>query len=197
MDLVYSSTSFVFAKPSGLGAAFTEVDLSFDPGTVSPFEDERIRDKYCACIIPFYKCVFSIICLRLPFTAFEIEVLQHLSMTHSQLHHSCWVYMRFYQYWCEYANGRPYVLLFLHPSKFLYDLTSQTRCSKLIRLKLIIHGFEPLPELPPFEDKFFLELPPFEDRFFLVAPVSPEAHLAICDIGNEVDNKCVGMFSKY
>lgn len=66
MDHVYSSTVYAFSKPNGLDNAFTKVILSSDQGTLSPFEDERMCDKYDGCINPFYECVFSAMGLRLP-----------------------------------------------------------------------------------------------------------------------------------
>lgn len=65
MDPVYSSTTSIFSKQYGLEGAFTEVGLSSDWGTMSPSEDERICDKYGACVIPFYDCAFSLMGIRL------------------------------------------------------------------------------------------------------------------------------------
>lgn len=53
MDHVYSSTVYTFARLGDLDNAFTEVGLSSDYGTLSPFENKRIGDKYGGCAIPF------------------------------------------------------------------------------------------------------------------------------------------------
>lgn len=96
MELIYSSNVFAFAEAGGLDDTFTEVGSSSNRGSLSLFEQERICDKYGGGIIPFYGCVFSTLGLRLPFTIFEIEDLKHLSMAPSQLHPTCWAYIKVY-----------------------------------------------------------------------------------------------------
>lgn len=123
---------------------------------------------------------------RLTFNFFEIEVLKHLVIAPLQLHPSSWVYMRLYQYWCKYVNGRPSVFLFLHLFKFLYDSASKIRGRRLLCLKPATYRFESL-----------LEFPPFEDHFFLVTPVNPEAHAAIFYVNNIVEHKCANLFSNW
>lgn len=44
----------------------------------------------------FYECNFSTTGLRLSFIVFEIEVQEHLVIAPSQLHPTCWVYMKVY-----------------------------------------------------------------------------------------------------
>lgn len=83
MDPIYPSIASAFSRQCGFFDAFTEVCLSFERGTMSPSEDERIHEKYGTCVIPFYECVSSTTGLRLAFTAFKIEVLKHLVMVPS------------------------------------------------------------------------------------------------------------------
>lgn len=52
--------------------------MSFDWGIKIPSQDKRLCDKYNACVIPFYECDFSIMDLHLPFSSFEVDVLNHL-----------------------------------------------------------------------------------------------------------------------
>lgn len=89
VDPIYSSIVFVVAKTCGLDNAFTKVVMSSNWGILSPFENNIICDKYGACAIPFYECTFSTMCLCLPFTAFEVEVMRHFSMTLLQIHPTC------------------------------------------------------------------------------------------------------------
>lgn len=89
MDLVYSSITSVFAKPGSLDDVFIQVGLSSDWGIMMPSYDERIYDKYDACVIPFYACTFSTMGIRLPLTVFKVDVLNHLAMTLAQVHPSC------------------------------------------------------------------------------------------------------------
>lgn len=48
---------------------YTKVGLSFDLGIRNLSYDERVYDKYGACVIPIYEWALSITGLRLPFTA--------------------------------------------------------------------------------------------------------------------------------
>lgn len=81
MGLVYSSTAYVFTTPGGLYQAFTKVSLPSDWETMSPYEYERICEKYGACIIPFYEYVFSTMRIRFPLIFFKLDVLKHPAMT--------------------------------------------------------------------------------------------------------------------
>lgn len=83
VDLVYSSTIYVFARDGNLDGEFLNVCPSLDRGVLTPNEDERICNEYGYCVVPFYECNFSVLGLRLPFTAFDIEVLKHMVMTPS------------------------------------------------------------------------------------------------------------------
>lgn len=57
---------------------------------MSPYDDERICDKYGDSIIPFYRGALSVMGIHLPINAFEIEVQKNLTMDPSQLHPSRW-----------------------------------------------------------------------------------------------------------
>lgn len=111
MDVYYSTIS-AFAKVGGLDGAFINVDPSSYWGILSLFEDERTCNKYDDFTIPFYEHTFSVVGVCLSFHAFDIENLKHLATTLSQLHPTIWAYMKFYQYCCEYLNGKPYVTIF-------------------------------------------------------------------------------------
>lgn len=128
VDYVYSSTIYAIAKVGGFYDVFTEVSSSSSWGILSPSEDDRICDKYGDCVIPFHGCTFSVMSLCLSFTAFEIEVLEHLEMGHSQLLPASWVYAKVYKYWCEYLNKESYVILFFHLLKCHRGQTTWTRC---------------------------------------------------------------------
>lgn len=124
--------------------------------------------------------------LHLPFTIFEIEVLKHLAMTPSQVHPTCWAYIKVYQYWCENLNGEPYVILFFHLFRFCCNSMTHTRGRWLIYIGLTIHGFGSPSELQS-----------FEDQFFMITLVSSEAYGAVWDIDERVDGRCVNLFSKH
>lgn len=49
-----------------------------------------------------------------PFYDFEVEVLNHLLITHSQLYRVSWAHIKVFQYLCEYKKCVPIMPLFLH-----------------------------------------------------------------------------------
>lgn len=57
---------------------------------------------------------------------------------------------------------------------------------RLLRLMPIIHCYEPL-----------LKLLPFEDQFFFITRVHPKARAAICDIDNGLEGRRVYRFPQY
>lgn len=67
---VYSSTMTIFTKEGSLDKEFLEVGEPSLWGSTTPVEDGRICSEYGGCIIPLYKCVFSTLGVRLPFTTF-------------------------------------------------------------------------------------------------------------------------------
>lgn len=100
MDYVYSSIVF-FAKGGNLDGTVFEVGPFLDWSALTPNENERICSEYGDYAIPFYKCTFSILGLRLPFTTFETNVLKHLVLALSQLYPGSYAHVKIYQYWCE------------------------------------------------------------------------------------------------
>lgn len=60
----------------------------------------------------FMNAVFSVLDLRLPFTAAEIEVLKNFVVAPPKLHRVSWAYVKVYQYWWEYLKGKTYMTLF-------------------------------------------------------------------------------------
>lgn len=68
------------------------------------------------------------------------------------------------------------MFLFFHFFHVYYE--TQTWGRGLIYLELNVHGFGPLSELAP-----------FEDRFFLVTPISLKAHATICTVEGGVEGE--------
>lgn len=65
---------------------------------------KKIYNYFGRCLIPFYECIFSQLKFVLPFTGFEEWVLRRLKIFPSQLHLVSWVFVKIFQYWCEYRD---------------------------------------------------------------------------------------------
>lgn len=128
----------------------------------------------------------SALSLRLPFTAFEIEVLKLLMMSPSQFHYTRWAYVKVYHYWYEYLKGKPFVIFFLHLFRFGCSPVAQEHSKRLIYFELTVCGFRFLPKQQP-----------YEDRYFLVILIGSEAHATICVVEDRVERRCVELFLKY
>lgn len=85
-DSVYSSTLSAFTKEGSLDKVFLKMEEPFFWGSTIPVEDDIICNEYGGDTIPFY--VFITLGVHLPFTAFEVDVFNHLMVAHSQLHPS-------------------------------------------------------------------------------------------------------------
>lgn len=103
-----------FDHKSSLEGDFLDVGPSSDWGEFISEEDKRIRSEYGEYVIPFYECTFSILGLHLPFNDLEIEVLNYLIISHSQLNRGSWAYIKFFQYWCDYQGWKLSLSLFFH-----------------------------------------------------------------------------------
>lgn len=94
---------------------------------------------------------------QLPFNGFKMEVLKHLMVALSQLHHASWTYVKVFQYLCEYLNGGPSLTLLFNHFKVQCGPTTHTRGCGLIHLVPTVHGFGAFSEnLKRFEDRFYL-----------------------------------------
>lgn len=90
--------TFDAASEGGLDRAFIEVGPPSDWGMLIPEEDKRVCSNYDGCAIPCQECLFFLIGICLPFNKFEVGVLNHLLIIHSQLHMVNWVYVEVFQY---------------------------------------------------------------------------------------------------
>jgi len=62
----------------------------------------------------FYQAVFKRVGLRLPFTAFERELLKEINIAPAQLHPNGWAFVGAFQILCGYLGIPPSVDVFLH-----------------------------------------------------------------------------------
>ena len=60
-----------------------------------------------------YICLFEVLGLALPLTAFQCALLEHLNVAPSQLHPNSWAMVRAFEILCPYFNIRPSVPIFL------------------------------------------------------------------------------------
>lgn len=84
-----------------------------DPYGLANFDNSS--SEYGECDIPFYECNFSILGFHLPFNSFEIEVLNHLMISPSQLNPMSWAYIKVLYHLCDYLGGKSFLSLFFHP----------------------------------------------------------------------------------
>jgi len=60
-----------------------------------------------------YRCLFEVLGLILPLTAFQYAMLEHLNVAPSQLHPHSWAMVKAFEILCLFFNIRPSVLVFL------------------------------------------------------------------------------------
>lgn len=73
----------------------------------SNWSGEIICSSSDNCSLPVYECIFTKIGLWLPFSYFEVVILKHLKVPHSQLHTEAWAYMKMFQYYTELKSWDP------------------------------------------------------------------------------------------
>lgn len=85
VDPKISAIVSIFAREGSLKKAFLQVSPHGVWGILIPKEDKNIWSGYNRRDIPFYECTFSILGLLFPFNDFRVEVLNHLTISPSQL----------------------------------------------------------------------------------------------------------------
>lgn len=68
------------------------------------FWKKMIGSSLYDCFVPFYKCMFIRIGLWLPFSDFEVAIVKHLKVAHSQLHPEAWAYLTGFQFCVEHKS---------------------------------------------------------------------------------------------
>lgn len=155
---VFSSTGSIFTKDGNLDGEFFNVGEPSLWGLTIPSAENWICNGYGKCTIPWYEYLFSSLWVNLPFTAFEVDVLNYLMVAPSQLHPTSWAYVKAFQYWCEYLNGKPYVVLFFHLCHCNWSTLVWPRERKLL-LMVPIRVFYFFPKPPSFADQLFFLAP--------------------------------------
>ena len=61
-----------------------------------------------------YRCLFEVLGLVLPLTAFQCALLEHLNVASSQLYPNSWTMVRTFEVLCPFFNIQPIVLVFLY-----------------------------------------------------------------------------------
>lgn len=73
---------------------------------------ERIYSYFEDYFVPLYECLFTRLGIRLPFSNFEVAMMNCLKVTPSQLHHRAWVFMKVFQLCVEHKYWEPSLELF-------------------------------------------------------------------------------------
>lgn len=89
LDIIYA-----FISEDYLDQDFIEVGSSTYQGVIPPEGNDIIYNTYDGCIVHLHECLFSLICVYLPFNDFEMGVLNHLVIDHSQLHPMSHAYIK-------------------------------------------------------------------------------------------------------
>lgn len=82
-------TDSSFPCEGGLDYALIDVGPSSHYRVFPPNGDKRICSDYDICIIPFHEYLFSLMGFCLPFTNFNISVMNHLMISPSKLYLVC------------------------------------------------------------------------------------------------------------
>lgn len=88
---------------------------------------KRLCSSFDGCLVPFHEFLFSRLRFRLPFNDFEVEVLNHLRITPSQLHLVARAFMKVFEYWCDYQCGVSTLQLFFNVRHTFY-ITQRGKC---------------------------------------------------------------------
>lgn len=93
-----------FIDESGLDHTFIKIGHSSDQKVLPPREEIMISNKYDGCVIPLHEWLFSLIGFNILFQKFRMDVLNHLVISHSQLHPVSWAYIKVFHYLCKYKK---------------------------------------------------------------------------------------------
>jgi hypothetical protein len=127
-----------------------------------------------------YSTLFREMGFRLPLNNFEVEILNYLSLSLSQLHPHGWVYLHYFRRICCHSGLSPKVLSFLclHTMKWESIGPSDTQC-------MVSFSFVVFKRLPVLADDF-------RSRFVIIKPATELAHRLICHFPIRPAISCAG-----
>lgn len=77
--------------------------------------DERVYNSFEGCSVPMYDCFFTGLGLHIPFSDFEVAVINHLKVPPpQQLHPRAWAFMMAFHIYVSYKSWKPSLGLFLN-----------------------------------------------------------------------------------
>ncbi|MCH79915.1 hypothetical protein A2U01_0000676, partial [Trifolium medium] len=126
---------------------------------VLPGADHAVSDRPLTCVVPMDEVVIESLRVSLPFTKFEVSVLNFLMVAPSQIHPSGWAFFKAYQFWFAYAHRRLSLRLFF--TLFHVTRSKEGGCFGLISFNQPDRLFEDFTDIP---DDFL-------HRFYWVSPV--------------------------
>lgn len=97
------------------------------------------------------------------------------------------VYIKVFQYWCDYWGGNPSLSLFFHLFKVQHSSANHAQGHDLIILAHVTNYFE----------AYFDGMKHFENEFSLVTPINEGAHAQVCAIRIRTENRCTNLFPKF
>ena len=143
--------------------AFVEIGDPNDWRIHIPAENERICSDCGADKFGVYEYVFKEMGLRLPFSDFQMSVLNHLDLAPSQLHPNSFAFIRAFELTCEYLNIGATLPLFFN----VFHLQRQAVQGKF--------GWVSLKQVRKLFKAFSESIRTFKNRYFFVEPMSARA----------------------
>ncbi|XP_072085862.1 uncharacterized protein [Arachis hypogaea] len=122
------------------------------------FHSPRVPDW-----IWFYKSMFTQVGVRIPFSDFQMALLNRISVCPSQLHPNSWASIRCFEMVCEYLELPASVDVFL----FYFNLTNPSKQGKARKGFLSFRAAQGRKIFSLFEDSYH----GFKDKYFKVRPV--------------------------
>lgn len=83
------------------------VDNSLNWSTLPVCPTKRICISFEGCSVPLYECLFTRLGVRLPFSDFEVAMMNRLRAAPLQPHHGAWAYMKVFQLFFERKYLKP------------------------------------------------------------------------------------------
>ncbi|MCI18248.1 hypothetical protein A2U01_0039401, partial [Trifolium medium] len=96
----------------GIDKSYRVVGDSDEWEAVLPGEDYAVSDRPLYCVVPMHEVVIESIQVSLPFTKFEVFVLNFLMVAPSQIHPFGWALIKAYQFWFAHMRWRLALRLF-------------------------------------------------------------------------------------
>ncbi|XP_052113387.1 uncharacterized protein LOC127744821 [Arachis duranensis] len=152
-------------RQAGYLCGGTDEESSYDVFVPAPHErlyEINFHHPRVADWIWFYKAMFTQVGVRIPFSAFQMALLNRISVSPSQLHPNSWVSIRCFEMVCEYLELPVSVDVYL----FFFTLTNPSKEGKHKKGFMSFRSAQGRKIFGLFEDSYH----GFKDKYFKVRP---------------------------